>query len=348
MNNNPLIEILLRYLPHERKEARKCISFNCPCCIYMGESRMDSKGRAGLFIDHEKIGYNCFNCGFKFTQFLKEPLNFRCKKLMEFLNVPQSEINKIKFYYLKNNDNMLLNSFKQFNYKKNKISISKLNYKDCDLPSDTHFLSDIIMDANEDSDVFKAYSYAEDRGIHNWPFLMWSSSTSFKINKRLIVPFLFKDRIVGFTARSFLKNIPKKDRYYTNNPNTGSYIFGVENLFNKNRKYNILNESPIDSILYDGIASMNFEISTKQLEIINSSSSKIIVFPDLMNKGGQKMIDIAIRNNWSVYFPIWNKTLDLGEATQLYGKVFVLDNILKNHVSDKIKIKVKRNLFYSN
>ena len=61
-----LQETIVQYV--HGKNTGKCIEINCPCCIFMGESRNDTRGRGGVFLDHDKTGYNCFNCGFKFKQ----------------------------------------------------------------------------------------------------------------------------------------------------------------------------------------------------------------------------------------------------------------------------------------
>lgn len=334
---------ILQFIPGDSRHASKCVSFNCPCCVYMGEPRPDSRGRGGLFIESDHIGYNCFNCGFKFRQeYNSEKLEFNTRKFMELLGVPSTEINRIKLDFMKKSfsSELLAKTYKSY---KSPAKVINLDFKSCDLPKGTHFIRDIIMDSHPDSDVFKAFNYAEDRGIADWPYLLWSSDKNFRLNERLMIPFLHKERIVGFTARMFHDKCKKSDRYYTNNPNTGNYVFNIDALYKK-KKYVIVNESPIDSILYDGVATMNFEPTRKQCDIINNSPSKKILVPDLSDSAGKKFIDIATNNSWGVYIPKWDSRMDLGKATHIYGKLYIASDIIVNHDTNPIKIKVKANI----
>lgn len=341
-----LKQTLLQNVPSNSRSSRKCISFNCPCCLYMGEPRPDVKGRGGLFIENGEIGYNCFNCGFKFRQKEDEELSFKTKKFMELLGVPSIDINKVQLAFMKSRyaGGLLDDIVDSKSQNKNSNSVNNINFIECELPSNTHYIKDIIMDSDPESDVFKAYNYAQERNIANWPHLMWSESKNHFLNKRLIIPYLYNGKIVGYTARAFIDNISKDNRYYTHNPNGNKYLFNIDALF-KNRKYVIVNESPIDSLLFDGIATMNFSPTREQLDIVNSFNCEKILVPDLNNSAGKKFIETAIDNSWSVFFPDWESNLDLGEATNKYGKLFVISNIINNRIKSPMRIKVKSKIY---
>ena len=209
------------------------------------------------------------------------------------------------------------------------------------LPSGTKLIHDEIL-KNDSKDLIDVYNYAVDRGVENHPYIMWSPSKDNKLNRRLIIPFMHEGDIVGYTAR-MIDKCKKEDRYITRSPNSSKYVFNIDSIF-KQRKYLLVNESPIDSLLYDGIATMNFEPTYNQIQLINQFNGTVIVIPDF-GSGGMKMIDTAVKNNWSVFFPDWNDNFDLGEATQMYGKLFVVDRIISEKIDNPVKIEVMKRIF---
>jgi len=334
-----LKQTLLNYIPSKSRSTGKCVSFNCPCCVYMGESRPDTKGRGGLFIEYDTIGYNCFNCRFKFRQEKGQRLGFKVKKFMELLGVPSSEINRAQLESLKSSS-VAYNLLGLDVTTKSKPKLD-LDFKKVELPSGTKLIHDEIL-KNDSKDLIDVYNYAVDRGVENHPYIMWSPSKDNKLNRRLIIPFMHEGDIVGYTAR-MIDKCKKEDRYITRSPNSSKYVFNIDSIF-KQRKYLLVNESPIDSLLYDGIATMNFEPTYNQIQLINQFNGTVIVIPDF-GSGGMKMIDTAVKNNWSVFFPDWNDNFDLGEATQMYGKLFVVDRIISEKIDNPVKIEVMKRIF---
>lgn len=326
-------DIFNSHLPYGSKHTSKCVEINCPCCTYMGERRNDNRRRGGLFYTGSEIGYNCFNCGFKFRADEENELPFRAIKLLDLMMVPKTEINKLHFLSLRKNPQ------KRLIKKKKEIQVN-LDFKEVELPSNSFILHDIIMDADENSDAFKAYVYAKERGIEQYPFLVWADNKNYKFNKRLILPYLYKDRVVGYTARAFIET-SKKDRYVNICPNP-NYVYNIDSIFS-DKKVLIINESPFDSLLYDGVGLMSFSPNQDQINIINKFKGRKILVPDL-NVSGQKIIDTAIDNKWEVFFPFWNKSFDLGESVQNYGKLFVLEQIINTSLEDDLQIQVQKNL----
>lgn len=320
------------------KKTPQCYNFNCPMCMYMGEPRNDTKHRGGFFTTSEHVGYHCYNCQFKFKQTENQYLNHRVKLLMEHLGVPRSEINKLTLHSLKHKKENPTSKIPK------EIIVADFNFKTITLSESFKFIHNIIKDDNDyDSDVWKAYNYAEDRGIDHWPYLMWSSDKKHNMNKRLIVPYIYNKSIIGYTGRRFDDG---KDRYTSYNPNSGNYVFNVESLFNNN-KYLLITESVIDSIPYGAVATMTSSPTEKQIAAINRFRGTKILIPDFGNSGA-KLVDIAKRNSWSVYFPFWNSNEDLGMAYMKYGKIFILQDVITNHVSNPIRIEVLKNIKIKN
>ena len=171
-------------------------------------------------------------------------------------------------------------------------------------------------------------------------FLLWVDNKSHKLNKRLTIPYIFKDKIVGFNSRLFDSD-DKSERYYEINPNK-NFVFNLDSVF-KERKVMIINESPFDSIIYDGVSTMGADISTDHCNLINQFKGRKILVPD-PDKSGKKAIDVAAKNGWEVYYPTWTYKFDMGEAIQNFGKLYVLNDIINNSISDPLEIEIKKNL----
>ena len=183
------------------------------------------------------------------------------------------------------------------------------------------------------------------RGLEDYPLLLWSDTKENKYNKRLLIPYMYDDKVVGHTARLVIPEKSKGERYINNTPNT-NYVFNMDTLFRKDRKIVIINESVLDSILFDGVGMMGAYPNTDQCNIINSFKGRKILVPDI-NSAGLRAVDTAINNGWEVFFPNWSYNFDLGEAVQNFGKLFVIENIIMNAVSDPLEITVKKNLLGS-
>lgn len=335
-----LQDTILRYA--NGRNTSKCIEINCPCCIIMGESRNDTRHRGGIFIEHDYTGYNCFNCGFKFKQEMDKPLSKNTKIFLEEIGADKQEIQKILFTYRKNaSDNPLAETL--FDIKRKQQVQLDFDFKEDTLPDKTHLLVDILKDVDENHLAFKAYQYAYERGIERNPYLMWSESKLKKFHDYLIMPFIYKGKLVGYQARYFGDDewMMKNRRFINSDPNQQKYLYGMENIFS-NKKYLLINESLIDSYIYNGVGLMSHNINSYQRELINRFKGTVIYTPDFGN-ASQHLLDVCIEEGWSVYFPFWDDGKDLGEATNEYGRLFLTQHIINNHVSSPMKIKLKRN-----
>ena len=87
------------------------------------------------------------------------------------------------------------------------------------------------------------------------------------------------------------------------------------------------------------------EINDTQRELIDGLNKHVIVVPD-RDAPGQKLVDQAKEFGWSVAFPEWEKTVgDVADAVAKYGRLFVLQSILKTTESSKLKIDLKRKMY---
>jgi DNA primase len=149
---------------------------------------------------------------------------------------------------------------------------------------------------------------------------------------RLIIPFYYQTKIVGFTARLLRDGKPK----YISEQQPG-YVFNIDRQLN-NRKYVIVCEGPFDAISVDGVALLGSEIHEHQKQLINQLQKEVIVLPD-RDIAGKKLINQAIENGWSVSFPDWeDEVKDANDALLKYGRLGTLYSIIKSKEANKLKI----------
>ena len=93
---------VVSFLPGKRKQtASGWISFNAPCCIHRGDTQ-DTRSRGGIKPSTDgSWSYHCFNCGYTASFVLGRNLTFKARKLLEWMNVPQEEIERINLESLK-------------------------------------------------------------------------------------------------------------------------------------------------------------------------------------------------------------------------------------------------------
>jgi len=121
------------------------------------------------------------------------------------------------------------------------------------LPTDSYPIMTWLELGCDDENFLKVVDYAISRKLYELEKLYWSPSEYFFLNRRLIIPYYYQSKVVGFTARLFedleSKEIPK---YYQQCPVDFVYNLDAQNNFN--RKYVIVNEGVLDAFNTDGVA----------------------------------------------------------------------------------------------
>lgn len=311
-----LQETINSFLPTKRKITPSgWISFNAPCCIHNGHS-VDTRNRGGIIFNTDGLSYHCFNCGYKCSWQLGRNLSIKCKKFLEWLNIPNDIINKISLEIIKENQNNDTNT--------RLVSLPK--FQKTHLPD----LSSLV-DSTSPSKILD-YIAQRNLELNEYP-LYYTNSIHYK--DRLIIPFYFKKEIVGYTARSIKNKTPK----YLTNSQPG-YIFNIDNQLDNDKKFIILCEGPIDAIHTQGISVLGSEINEQQTLLINSLQKEVIVVPD-RDTAGKKLMDKSLDEGWSVSMPAWGTNInDIGDAVDKYGRLLTLYSIIHAKEINSLKIKL--------
>ena len=308
-----IIDTIQTFLPPKRKHTPSgWISFNAICCD-------DKRQRGGIIVKGDNASYHCFNCQFKASWQPGRLLSIKFKKLLKLLNVPDEQINKCSLEALRLKESVEVTEVKSL--------IPILHTKD--LPLGYVLLKDNL----DNSACHPILEYIYSRGLnidsYNW---YWTPEQGF--SNRLIIPFYYQKRIVGYTARTAGKGKPK----YISEQQPG-YVFNLDNQ-HWTRKFAILCEGPLDAIGVDGIAMLGSEVSAKQHLLISRLHKEIIVVPDRDHEG-PKIVKQAIDYGWSVSFPDWeNDVKDVADAVKKYGRLYTLYSICKAKETNALKIEL--------
>jgi hypothetical protein len=247
---------------------------------------------------------------------LGRTLTFKARKLLQWLNVPGEEIERINLESLKQKSITGLLSDRQQIVEK----LSNIEFEDRDMPADTQPLNDV------------AQGYLQSRNISlDYPFL-------YKTMPRpgIVIPFTHNIQVVGHTTRFLDDRTPK----YIQDIQHG-YVFGTD-LQRDSWQWAIVVEGVFDALSISGLAVLHAEINDAQVQLIRSLGREIIVVPD-QDKAGMKLVDRAVELGWSVSIPTWPEGCkDVNEAAICLGRVGCLLTILENRETSKIKIGIRK------
>jgi len=335
---NLIQSTILTSLPAGRKKTPSgWTSFNAPCCIHNGESA-DKRKRGGIMTSADgTLSYHCFNCGYKASYIIGRRLTATMRQLMGWLGIADDTIRKLAIEAMRHEES-------DTKYEKKKFV--KFNKKD--LPKNCHRLEVWLekyvakdLTDTQYKNIDGILNYLKSRNIDpSWYDFMYSPEAKFDTNKRIVIPFYWRGDIVGYTGRLFDES--KKVKYFTDvQP---GYVFNMD-VQDWTRKFVIVTEGPFDAITVSGVSILGSEINDTQRELIDNLNRQVIVVPD-RDAPGQKLVNQAIEFGWSVAFPEWGDNVkDVADAVSIYGRLFVLQSILKSAESNKLKIDLKRKMY---
>ena len=315
-------DLLTAYLPSKRKTTPSgWTSFNAPCCHNNGNTT-DTRGRGGLISEGDVISYHCFNCGYKASWQPGRSLSYKFKKLLEWCNTPDSEINKLALDVMRINEGVEVAERK----------IELPTFETVPLPPDAVKIAD-IKDFNKFSIAILEYIAARSLNLDDTDYY-WSPSLGYR--DRLIIPFYYEKRIVGCTARTITED--KKPKYLTETQ--PGFVYGLDEQ-SYNKIFAIVCEGQVDAIHVDGCALGGSEINDQQAMLLNRLAKDVIVVPD-RDSAGSKLVEQAIELGWSVSLPLWDSDInDIGDAVSKYGRLYTLYSIANAAESSPLKIRLR-------
>ena len=320
-------ETVLTYLPPKRKKTPSgWISFNAPCCQHNGQS-VDTRQRGGIIQEGDALSYHCFNCGFKASWQPGRNISYKFRNLLKWLNAPDDVINKLALQVMQENEGVQI--------KKQIVDLPKFNT--VDLPDNSIEISS-IKDFDKHSMAVLNYMATRNLNLDDTKYF-WSSNLGYR--DRLIIPFYFEKRIVGWTARTVLND--KKPKYLSEQQ--PGYVFNLDEQ-SPNKVFTIVCEGPLDAIHIEGVALLGSEIKDQQAMLINRLNKDVIVVPD-RDEAGSKLIQESIDLGWGVSMPDWGENInDIGEAVNKHGRLYALHKIVSAVETSPLKIRLKEKKWF--
>jgi len=329
---NIIYDTILGLLPSKKKTSPSgWTSFSGPCCVHNGETQ-DKRGRAGITGDGTGVvSYHCFNCGFKTHYRPGFHLTYKLRKLLQWLGADEKTIKGLQIEALRLKENAIESGEVEEH--------EEITFDEKEYPNDSETLMHWIHNPGKyEKQIAGVAEYIINRGLeNNLKDLRWSPSRAGNLNQRVIIPFMYKGKFVGYTARAVNNDVKPK---YLNNMQPG-YVYNT-NEQNKERKIVIVTEGPIDALKIGGVGINSNMINEAQADLIDSLGKDVIVVPD-QDDAGSKVIDTAIEYGWSVAFPEWEDGVkDVSDAVDKYGKLYTLWSIINSAHTSKIKIELMR------
>jgi hypothetical protein len=308
---------VISYLPAKRKQtASGWISVNAPCCVHKGETA-DRRQRGGIKPGADgSWSWHCFNCGYTASFVVGRTLTFKARRLLEWMNVPAEEIERINLESLKHKSiEGLLGERQQV-----VNQLQNIVFEDCDLPADTQPLN------------ATGEAYLRSRRLPlDYPFM-------YKTMPRpgVVIPFTHDNQVVGHTTRFLDDRTPR----YIQDIQPG-YVFGTD-LQGANWQYAIVVEGVFDALSINGLAVLHAEINEAQARLIRSLGRDVVVVPD-QDEAGMKLVDRAVELGWAVSMPDWPEGVkDVNDAVIRWGKLATLITIMQARETSKIKIELRK------
>jgi hypothetical protein len=314
-----IADTILQHLPGKRKQTPSgWISFNAPCCD-------DKRQRGGFIINGgDAVSYHCFNCQFKASWQPGRPLSHKMRKFMRDLNMADDTINQCALEALRLNESSI-----------STITSIVPKFDERALPLES---KPIIEWANKSSALLDKLSpvveYLSSRNLYleDYPFY-WTPKIGF--SNRIIIPFYFEGKIVGYTARAINDAKPK----YISEQQPG-YVFNLDRQ-TTDRAFVIVCEGPIDAISIDACAIMGAEIKDSQNWLLKQLGREIVLIPDRDHEG-PKTVEQAIEFGWSVSMPDWPAGIkDVNDAVCKIGRLATLALITGAKESNTLKIQLR-------
>lgn len=321
-----ITDTVQQHLPPRRKITPSgWISFNAVCCHHNGTGA-DTRQRGGIIVNGEGVSYHCFNCQFKASWQPGRQITAKFKKLLRWLNVSDDLITKCALEALKLKEDGTGSDY-----------TSQLpTFFDKALPRGAKPFKEWLSDPPDEFKPVVEYVYSRGFDFYSYPWY-WTDEDGF--TNRLIIPFYYKEKIVGYTARKITHGNPK----YISEQQPG-FVFNLDNQ-SWDRQFVIVCEGPIDAICVDGVAVMSQEVGPQQRLLIDQLKREVIVVPDRDHEG-PKIVEQAVEFGWSVSFPEFEDCKDINDAVIKYGRLYTLYNIIKSKESNGLKIQLKAKTWF--
>jgi hypothetical protein len=206
------------------------------------------------------------------------------------------------------------------------------NFPEISLPRDCNFLWNT---SNTYGMAAQKYITTRSKWFERYNGLLWSP----QYKKYIIIPFVYKKKIIGWIARRIdddgLKHIK-----CTNFPT--DYMYNQEIIYRRNN-YIVVQEGALDAMVFHTLCTFGAKLSPKQINLLNNTGKNIILLPDYKKNEWKSYWETAKENNWFLSCPIYpgsrndndiDHIKDAGESLSKNGLLLTTEVIMKSITKD--------------
>jgi hypothetical protein len=244
------------------------------------------------------------------------------RQLLVWLGVPDDQINKLSLAVMRLNEGIEI--------KEKLLQVPTFTEKS--LPDGSVQLNTYTGDMNRYLE--NVITYIQNRGLSfEDSEFYWNPHPLYR--ERLLIPFMYRGKVVGWTARHVNGKQPK----YLAESQPG-FVFNMDQQ-DVDKNFVIVTEGPLDALPIQGVALMGSGINQQQAMLINRLRKEVILIPD-RDSSGKKLIEPALDLGWSVSMPEWGPDIkDVGEAVNKYGRLYTLYSIVEATESSPLKTRLR-------
>ena len=332
MDDISLEKIIKQYIQLQSPNPKGWQAVRCQVC-----NDHTRKGLRGAFLfDNNIVVYKCWNCGHlaKYDPLEHEHMSKNMIRVLDDFGVPSDEWQQVILSSPAYRDGGKKSETK-------KSEVTNIEPKEIKMPDFFYPLSSVPVD-DELGKAAREYLTVE-RGIdpEAYPFMLAHKAINPKLHKwlgRLIMPIYKNNRLIYYIGRA-LYDATKK--YETPATPKEKVIYGFDKLFEHTEAPLIIVEGWFDAFSIDGIATLGNVITPYQAQWLNRSRREKIYIPDTAGDG-RRAAEQALDFGWSISTPdIGSNCKDMNDAVVKYGKMYVMQSIIKYKTKDKFEAETQ-------
>lgn len=293
-----------------RESATGFRSLRCQVCN-------DHSERAGVKIDGDIIGYNCFNCQASFTyEECSGKLSRNAKRILECYGITKQEIEEVlgSAFFVKSAEpkTITLEAVKQ---------TIVLHTPTIPLPPKSYPLGA----PHNDELQAPLIEYLLKRKLDPLKLNAHFSVDPAWLN-RVILPCMRDGKVIFWQARTVLDGV--KPRYKSAVVSKAAVLWGYDNMW-KNPTYPLfITEGITDAVDIDGVALLGSKLNDSKLEVLNKCRRRKIVVID-RDDNGSNLGEIALEHGWDITF-VSEDSKDVNSSIIKHGLLFTVRTLIKN------------------
>lgn len=316
-----LIEPYVNFIgPPDAKGWQKCY---CEVC---GDGSRTKGPRGGWNMDDEKAFYHCFNCGMdaNFDITREIPFSRDMRDVFDAFGVPSREYNAVA-YSRRDKD-------------KTKPEIYRAKINTFEVPEYFYSLEDAAFNNTIAAEARKflrtkyglsdsSYTFYLSNGKYTGTDVKEKNMARMLMN-RIIIPYFKNGKLIYYQGRAL--NDDAKKKYINMDVPRSNILFNMDALYRDYGKPLYVLEGAMDAIHVGGVGVLENNITNQQIELLQKCPRPKVLIPD--RKGdSRKLAEVAVNElGWGLSVPdIGSSCKDISEAIVKYGKLYVVDSIVR-------------------